>query len=143
MNAISVSDIETFRNVRNLRNRIAHELLDLMGSEGLPAEFDARYTDLLLLMSKIEVWWIREFDIPANDEFDGQHPDEMSISPGPVIALQVLSAVVLGSEEESRRLLASFQCCGEENLIPGSNAALLRASGCRPGPTALPRAWRC
>jgi hypothetical protein len=118
MNAIACRDIETYRSLRDLRNRLAHELFQLLASEGLPSDFNTKFVDLVALMTKIEVWWIKEFEIPTNPDFDGQEIDEATISPGTVIALKMLCAFALGSEEESSALL--MQLRGEPTEQPGS-----------------------
>ena len=109
MNAITSSDIETYRSLRDLRNRLAHELFDLLTAEGLPSDFNTKFVDLVTLMNKIEVWWVKEFEIPTNPDFDGQEVDTASISPGPVIALKMLYAIAIGSEEESSPLLMQLR----------------------------------
>jgi hypothetical protein len=60
-------------------------------------------------MNKIEVWWVKEFEIPANPDFDGQDVDAANISPGSVIALKMLCAIALGSDDDSGPLLAELR----------------------------------
>jgi hypothetical protein len=98
-----------YRSLRGLRNRLAHELFGLLASEGLPSGFSTKFVDLVSLMNKIEVWWVKEFEIPTNPAFDGQEVDTATISPGTVIALKMLCAVALGSEEESSPLLTQLR----------------------------------
>jgi hypothetical protein len=109
MEAITSSDIEMYRGLRDLRNRLAHELFGLVASEGLPSDFSAKFVNLVSLMNKIEVWWVKEVEIPTNPDFDGQHVDAATISPGTIIALKILCAVALGSEQESSSLLMQFR----------------------------------
>ncbi len=109
MNAITSSDIETYRSLRDLRNRLAHELFNLVAADGLPADFNTKFADLVTLMNKIEVWWVKEFEIPSNPDFDGQEVDTADISPGSVIALKMLCAIALGSDDESGPLLTELR----------------------------------
>jgi hypothetical protein len=106
--AIASEDLATFSDVKSCRNRLAHELVDVL-STGLPPEFDARFADLVTLLRKIEVWWIVEVDVPTNPEFDGQSVDEDGIVPGPIWGLQLIHEIVLGSPERSRFYYEEFR----------------------------------
>jgi|WetSurMetagenome_2_1015567.scaffolds.fasta_scaffold848527_2 hypothetical protein len=44
---------------------------------------------------KIEVWWILNFEIPSNPDFDGVEVDPKEIMPGRVVALDHLISIVL------------------------------------------------
>lgn len=100
--AIDADDLEVFEKVKARRNHLAHELLDVLTtSAGLPAEFDRTFDELVGLLRKIEVWWIVNFDLPANPDFDGSNVNPDDITPGPVAGLQVLLDVALGAPEQS------------------------------------------
>ena len=107
--AINSEDLESFERVKSLRNRLAHGLPDVVGSTGLPPEFDACFSELVGVLHKIEVWWIAEVDIPTNPDFDGQEIDRQGIVPGPVLQVQLLLQVALGNEQESRMYLEEFR----------------------------------
>jgi hypothetical protein len=66
MKAVDEGDIGTFQRIRNLRNTLAHELFSSIASGSLPAEFDERFTEMIELLRKIEVWWITNVEIPTN-----------------------------------------------------------------------------
>ena len=99
--AIDAGDLAVFEEVKTRRNHLAHELLNALTSAGPPAEFDRTFDDLVGLLRKIEVWWIVNFDLPANPDFDGTDVDPDGITPGPVAGLQVLLEVALGAPEQS------------------------------------------
>jgi hypothetical protein len=42
-------------------------------------------------------------------QFDGEHIDEGGIIPGPMMALQLMMDIALGSEEDSRKHLDEFR----------------------------------
>ena len=105
MEAITEDDLSTFNEVKKCRNELAHELLDLISGDGLPDEMPVRYADLIALLNKIEMWWIREFEMPVNPDYDGEEIQDKDIHPGPVIGLKILLDVATGSEEESERYL--------------------------------------
>lgn len=102
MGAIDDTDVAAFDRVKLCRNHLAHRLLELVGSEGMPPDFAERFQEMVALLHKIGVWWIREVDIPTNPDLDGKSVDEAEITPGPVMGLQLLCDVALGSEERSR-----------------------------------------
>lgn len=101
--AIDDADVQTFAHVKRCRNKLAHELLSMIGSEGLPADFDQCFADMVALLRKIEVWWIVNVEIPTNPDFDGSEEiDEDGIVPGPIMSMQLLMEIALGDEERSR-----------------------------------------
>lgn len=88
MDAIDEADVETFNRVKNCRNKLAHDLLSTLGSEGLPDGFDECFTKMVALLRKIEVWWITNVEIPTDPDFDGRDVDEEGIVPGPIMTIQ-------------------------------------------------------
>jgi hypothetical protein len=100
--AISESDLKTFDRVKDCRNELAHELLELVSTEGLPEELPERYDELVELFRKIEVWWVMEVEVPTDPQFDGQEIDPEEVLPGPVAGLKVLSDIALGGEDQSK-----------------------------------------
>ncbi len=102
MNAINDADILAFERVKTCRNALAHNLFSVLGSEGLPPDFEQCFTELVALLRKIEVWWITNVEIPTNPDYDGQEINEDGIIPGRLLTLQVLCDIVLGDEESSR-----------------------------------------
>ena len=91
-----------FENAKACRNILAHELLALLESEGLPVNFEQCVTEIVVLLRKIEVWWIVNVEIPTNPEYDGIEVDEAKVLPGPVMSMQVLMDIALGDDERSR-----------------------------------------
>jgi hypothetical protein len=108
MGAVSEVDIATFDKIKDCRNELAHELLNLVGTSGLPAELSMCYEEMVTLLRKVETWWIKEVDIPTNPDFDDREVADTDILPGSVAGLQILRDVALGSEQESRRHLRAL-----------------------------------
>lgn len=100
--AIDDADIDAFNHVKDCRNQVVHRLYVLAGTEGLPADFDRCFQEMAVLLLKIEVWWIKNFEIPANPDLDGKDIDQAEIVPGAVLGLQLLCDIALGSDEQSR-----------------------------------------
>jgi hypothetical protein len=102
MGAIEDTDIAVFERVKARRNHIAHRLPELLGNDGLPPDLPGLFYEMVALLRKIEVWWIKEVDIPTDPDFDGKDVSEAEIVPGPLIGLQLLCEIALGPEEQSR-----------------------------------------
>jgi len=113
MNAIDEDDVESFNRVKSGRNILAHDLLSTLGSDGLPADFDQCFTEMVSLLKKIEVWWITEVEIPTNPDFDGRDVDEEGIASGRMMIIQLLLDIALGDEEKSRFYYDKFLERGE------------------------------
>jgi hypothetical protein len=69
LNAINQQDIEIYNNLKQYRNKLAHELMTLL-FEGLPIELPEKFSQLIQLRIKIEKWWILNIEIPTNPDFD-------------------------------------------------------------------------
>ena len=107
MGAIDDSDLAIYKQLRTYRDELSHNLFGLLGAGGLPEGFDERYSQLTDLLRKVALWWIREIEIPCNDEFAGEEIDDDKIS-GPETGLHLLRTVALGSEQESRSYLRAY-----------------------------------
>ncbi|MCC6498796.1 MAG: hypothetical protein IT313_00870 [Anaerolineales bacterium] len=106
--AITDDDIETFNKVKQCRNNIAHEISRML-SEGLPKDFSDRFSDMVSLVSKIERWWIVNFEIPLNPEFADKEIIEDEIIPGPIAGLRMMIDVALGDDEKSKYYINEFR----------------------------------
>lgn len=69
MEAIDKTDIVLFDDLRQYRNKLSHELMNLL-FEGLPEELPVKFSQLLQLRIKIEKWWMLNIEIPTNPDFD-------------------------------------------------------------------------
>jgi len=109
MNAIDEADVHAFDRVKACRNRLAHALFATLGYEGLPADFEQRFTELLALLRKIEVWWIVNVEVPTNPDYDGRDLDVDGIVPGRLMSIQLLCDIALGGKERSRFYFDEFR----------------------------------
>ncbi len=108
MGAIKESDLVTFERVKGCRNKIAHELLSAVGSDGLPQDFGNCLGEMVALLRKIEVWWIINVDMAVDPEINAHEVDEDNIAPGPIVNLHLLVKVALGNDVENRRFYEDF-----------------------------------
>ncbi|MHA1168956.1 MAG: hypothetical protein ACTSRU_14095 [Candidatus Hodarchaeales archaeon] len=67
--AIGDKDIEEYDELRQYRNKLSHELMDLL-FEGLPEDLPRELVRLIELRIRIEKWWILNIEIPTNPDFD-------------------------------------------------------------------------
>ena len=109
MNVIGEADVDIFNRAKDCRNKLAHDLLSTLGSEGLPDGFDECFTEMVALLRKIAVWWITNVDIPTDPDFDGRDVDEEGIVPGSIMTIQLLRDIALGDGERSRFYYDEFR----------------------------------
>lgn len=107
--AVDDADIRAFHEAKRLRNTLAHERLGVLVENGLPEGFDDTFDSLAALLRKVEVWWIVNVELQITTDFHPDEIDEERILPGPVLALQALRKIALGTEEESRSLYEDFR----------------------------------
>jgi len=65
--AISAEDIEKFNEIRRYRNKLTHELMNIL-FEKVPADLPKLFLDLFILRVKIEKWWILNIEIPTEPD---------------------------------------------------------------------------
>lgn len=68
LGAIEDNDIKVYNELRRYRNKLSHELMDLL-FEGLPKELPEKFIQIITLRVKIEKWWILNIEIPTNPDF--------------------------------------------------------------------------
>lgn len=107
MSVIDDADLAKLKAVTDLRNKLAHELLSI-AADGVPAECKARLADMIKLLHKIEVWWIRNVEMEIDPEFADPNVKDEEIQPGTVIALQMMEQIALGNEAEARGPLEEY-----------------------------------
>jgi hypothetical protein len=107
--AISAADLDVYDRIRECRNKLAHQLLDIVSTKGLPEGFDDRFNEMVDLLRRIEVWWIQNFELAIDPEYTDEEVDPEEIVPGRLIALQLLCDIALGSEEHSRSWYEGFR----------------------------------
>jgi hypothetical protein len=109
MKAIKQSDMDTFEKIKKCRNNVAHELHEIIVGRGLPEDFNDNFRSMILLLHKIEVWWIVNVEVPTNPDYDGQEIDEDGIMTGALMSIRILCDVALGTDEQSRFYYEQFK----------------------------------
>jgi hypothetical protein len=95
------SDIEVFTQVKQCRNKIAHEM-DHILDMGLPPEFADCFGEMVLLLGKIERWRLINVEIPISTDTMTEDIKDENVIPGRVLLVRVLLDIALGSEDASR-----------------------------------------
>ena len=90
---LTAEEIEEIKQLRLHRNNIVHELPNVIFNPKVQIE-DAKLTKILHLLSKIDRWWIIQFEIPINEEFDGQEIDPSEVRSGSAEFLEYLIGIV-------------------------------------------------
>jgi len=93
---ITEDDVEELQKIRLHRNKIGHEIPKLMIDSDHEINLDL-FESIKRLLTKIEQWWIVEFEMPANPDynnFDFDSLDMNEVKSGNIILLNHLIDVV-------------------------------------------------
>ncbi|NOD84309.1 hypothetical protein [Ruegeria sp. HKCCD6119] len=107
MEAIDEDDEVSIRKLTEERNRLAHELRNVLGGT-IEHDFESLFPKLVHLVAKIDRWWIFNVDLATDPELAGEEFDVDRITPGSLMLLQVLNQVALGNDEEAWALYHAF-----------------------------------
>ena len=98
--AITTEDIQTIVTLRELRNKVAHQLPDFLIEE----DSNITVNELLKIqniLAKINRWWIREVELVANPDFeyaDHEGVETLEVYSGPMIVVSHLIELLKTSE---------------------------------------------
>lgn len=85
IHAIKDRDLATFDRVKACRKTLAHKLFSMLGSEGLPADFEECFSDMVDPLRKS---WLTNVEMPTNPDFEDKELDEEGTFPGSVMSMQ-------------------------------------------------------
>lgn len=106
--AIDDTDIATVHEIREYRNKLAHQIAEMVTGYDPALEVDL-FQKASGLLRKIEVWWIQNVEIPTNPDYDGKEIKDDEISSGTELILKLMVDVGLGEEKEAERYLREFE----------------------------------
>lgn len=106
--ALSSDDLNAFEQITNARNSAAHELSSLLAGRK-PHDYLALYPMLVLLIEKVERWWIINVEVPTDPDWATQNINEKDVIPGPVLMMQILSDVAAGDSDQAWQWLEAFK----------------------------------
>lgn len=96
--AVDETDLDTFENLKKIRNLLAHQLFNVVTGQ-TESDYASQFPVLVALLRKVEVWWVINVEIPTNPDYDGKEIDEAGIVPGAVLSLQMLIEVASGNTQ--------------------------------------------
>jgi len=109
--ALGDDDLDRIREIREHRNFVAHHIPEILGS----VDSEVR-PDLLRaiadIVRKIDVWWIREVEIPTNPDFDSTASHDIDLEATismRMAVLDLLLQVADGDDETLRKLYEQFK----------------------------------
>ncbi|HYT42526.1 MAG TPA: hypothetical protein VEP90_09275 [Methylomirabilota bacterium] len=100
MEAITKEDIQTILNLRELRNKVAHQLPEFL----VDYNSNMSVSDLVKMqeiLGKVDSWWIREVELAANPDFvhlDHEELETLEVFSGPMIIVSHLIELLRVSE---------------------------------------------
>lgn len=91
---ISLNEVEQLQDIRRHRNKIAHELPTLMVDSDHEINIHL-FNEIRRLLEKIDRWWLLEFEIPTNPDFDNfAEKDLQEFHSGYMIMMEHLIEIV-------------------------------------------------
>jgi hypothetical protein len=106
-NALDQRDIETIERLKKIRNKLSHEMFDLIPEADLLHVTDEINT-IISLTRKIELWWFYNLDMAIDPESYPADLDLDEVMPLTVLLLQVMREVALGDEEAAHNMFVEF-----------------------------------
>jgi hypothetical protein len=99
MEAVDDADIDIFDAIRQHRNEIVHKLLEFLSDDKRDLDV-GKFEDLVGLLSKIERWWLVNFELAIDPEMMPEDANVDDVIPGPILSLRLMLDVALGGEPE-------------------------------------------
>ncbi|MDX2035163.1 MAG: hypothetical protein SFX72_00830 [Isosphaeraceae bacterium] len=98
--AIDDRDLVSYHEIRAHRNVVAHELPRLIATAGsdISKPLLIRIAELL---DRIERWWILEFEVPVNPDFDDQTVQAEDITTGRMTLLKVILGIAQAEDDRN------------------------------------------
>lgn len=99
MGAVDDKDIEKFDAIRKHRNEVTHELLSFLSDAKRNLDVE-KFQELIALLSKIEKWWLINFEMAIDPDMVPNDVDPDEVIAGPIWSLQLMLDIALGNEPE-------------------------------------------
>jgi|SRR5579859_3138204 len=93
MEAITKEDIEEVAKIREHRNKVAHELPEFLVDDAVNINTAYIYK-MYELLTKIDVWWFMQAELPTNPELSAHTDEIISVKSGPILILELLFSLV-------------------------------------------------
>lgn len=107
MGAIDDHDEKTLRELTEERNRLAHELRNVVDGSH-QHDFTNLFPKLVALVEKIDRWWVVNVEIETDQDLSGTEVNEEEVVLGSLMLLQLLAEVALGEDDKTWALYKHF-----------------------------------
>jgi hypothetical protein len=97
--AIEQADVDVILECRSHRNDVVHELLKYLVMPSDDVRLDL-IEALVRVQRKIDLWWVREVEIPTNPDFDNVQVDEDSIQSAAALVFGIIRNVAQQNRAE-------------------------------------------
>lgn len=116
--AIDQNDLNEITTIRSHRNSIAHGLPKYIGSIDHDVNSSALQS-LVKIVRKIDLWWLREVEIPTSPDFDMEKYDDIlwdEVISSNSMVLELMLGIFQGDDSHLRKLHTQFvETCKQRN----------------------------
>ena len=104
---INEDDLNNWEKIVLFRNELAHDMLKFL-TQIPESDLLDLFQIMLNLITKIEKWWIINYELEINENYIGQEISEEDIIPGINVTLHLLFNIALGEKNESKKYFEEF-----------------------------------
>jgi len=106
LDALTQEDVDLLDHLRAYRNKIAHNLINVIFSAEESFRNDL-FEAMLLLIKKIDIYWIRNVEMDSDPELAVKDVSDAEICSGNMILLHLLAQTAFGDQAKAKDFLAS------------------------------------
>lgn len=101
MEAITEGDIKVFTEIKNIRNKLVHEMAKRIFKGIDRDKYTELLTNLFYLFEKIDLWWIKNFEVALNTDINLEGEDLESAFSSNMLMLRIMMDIVSSDEGDS------------------------------------------
>lgn len=109
--AFDEQDLQKVSSIRKHRNYIAHEITKVISSD--KHSVDHRIVaNLIEIVQKIDIWWIKEVEVPTNPDFDSEYYEAIdweNVIGGNHMLLTLLMSLFHGDDQYLSEMHKSYK----------------------------------
>ena len=107
LNIIDDNDIDSIKKIVDHRNDIVHELPKYLSDSNFEINISL-FRKIFELITKIDTWWIINYEAAINPEYDRIEIDESDVISGRMISLYLMLETISGNESYLKELRKKF-----------------------------------
>lgn len=104
---INEDDLNNWEKIVLFRNELAHDMLKFL-TQIPESDLLDLFQIMLNLITKIEKWWIINYELEINEDYIDQEINEEDIIPGINVTLHLLFNIALGEKDEAKKYFEEF-----------------------------------